>query len=317
MKGEPESVLAQRVRERLVAVGITQAELARRAFVNRSFVSDLQRGRKAVIREDALARFATALRCSVSYLVGESDDPSVPERPTPARRLPPPPRLPAYLAPRVRDPGDPTPRKPDLPADWSEDERNSVLAEEARRDREQRAYDRELDRLDPSTEMEPTLENAVLNLLELRLRSHSTLNSGKDTASKAMSALIPVFGQRYGQALRVEDGVQLHHMIRPMPLARWPGVYAIIWPDDGLDPRIRRSETVVAVPRADIRPGDDVIVLTRAPAPATNILLGRLVEARRDRILLAGLAGDGPDIVIPSAQLQAIHRLAMIIAAGI
>lgn len=315
--GEPESVLAQRVRERMGVIGITQAELARRAVVNRSFVSDLQRGRKAVVREDALARFATALRCSVAYLVGESDDPSVPERPAPARRLPPPPRLPAYLAPRVRDPGDPTSRELDLPAHWSDEERQSVLAEEARRNREQRDYDRMLDRLDPCLEMEPAPDNAVLNLLELRMRSHPTLKSGRETAAKAASSPITVFGQRYGQALRVEDGLELRTMVRPLPLARWPGVYGIVWPDDGYEPRIRRGETLVAVPRADIRPGDDVVVLTRAPAPASNVVLGRLIEARRDRILLSGLAGGGPDIAIPSAELEAIHRVALIIAAGI
>lgn len=65
-----DSTLAERVRERLEALGINPFEAARRAGFERSFVNDLLIGRKKSVRGAALLRLATALGCDPAYLVG-------------------------------------------------------------------------------------------------------------------------------------------------------------------------------------------------------------------------------------------------------
>lgn len=64
------SPLAERVRNRMNALGISQAELARRAGLTPVFVSELLRGTKQSVRPDSLRHFAVALGVSTDYLVG-------------------------------------------------------------------------------------------------------------------------------------------------------------------------------------------------------------------------------------------------------
>lgn len=65
-----DSTLAERVRERLEALGINPFEAARRAGFERSFVNDLLIGRKKSVRGASLLKLAAALGCDPAYLVG-------------------------------------------------------------------------------------------------------------------------------------------------------------------------------------------------------------------------------------------------------
>lgn len=62
------SVLKQRVGERLRKLNLSQSELARKADVSPSFITDIMTERKKSIRSDALVRIAAALEVEPSYL---------------------------------------------------------------------------------------------------------------------------------------------------------------------------------------------------------------------------------------------------------
>lgn len=64
------SPLAQRIRSRMSALGISQAELARRANVSPVFLSELLRGAKQTVKPDRLLAFAVALGVTTDSLVG-------------------------------------------------------------------------------------------------------------------------------------------------------------------------------------------------------------------------------------------------------
>ncbi|MEO7467376.1 MAG: helix-turn-helix transcriptional regulator [Sphingobium limneticum] len=65
--------LGSRIEERLAAVGISQAELARRVGVRQSTVNSLIRGDSRTSR--SLIKIARELRTTAAYLTGETDDP--------------------------------------------------------------------------------------------------------------------------------------------------------------------------------------------------------------------------------------------------
>lgn len=65
--------LGARIEERLTAVGISQAELARRVGVRQSTVNSLIRGDSRTSR--SLVKIARELRTTAAYLTGETDDP--------------------------------------------------------------------------------------------------------------------------------------------------------------------------------------------------------------------------------------------------
>lgn len=70
LKKRPPSPLAERIRNRMLALGISQAELARRAKTTPVFLSELLRGAKQTMKPDRLRDFAIALDVSTDYLVG-------------------------------------------------------------------------------------------------------------------------------------------------------------------------------------------------------------------------------------------------------
>lgn len=78
-EGAVEVSLADRVRERLDALGINRVEAARRAGLERSFVNDLILGKKKNILGASLLRLATALECDPAYLVGMQAEPQIPQ----------------------------------------------------------------------------------------------------------------------------------------------------------------------------------------------------------------------------------------------
>jgi DNA-binding Xre family transcriptional regulator len=65
--------MVDRVKVRLHTLGITAAEAARSARLERTFVHDLIAGRKRSITGEALVALAKALGCSPEYLVGTTD----------------------------------------------------------------------------------------------------------------------------------------------------------------------------------------------------------------------------------------------------
>jgi transcriptional regulator with XRE-family HTH domain len=62
--------IADKVRERIEALDTNPAELARRAGLARTFVSDLLAGKKKSVRGEGLMALANALACDPEYLTG-------------------------------------------------------------------------------------------------------------------------------------------------------------------------------------------------------------------------------------------------------
>lgn len=67
--------ISLRVRERIEAIGTNPAELARRAGLARTFVSDLLLGKKKSVRGESLMVLASALDCDPEYLTGRQPSP--------------------------------------------------------------------------------------------------------------------------------------------------------------------------------------------------------------------------------------------------
>jgi transcriptional regulator with XRE-family HTH domain len=82
------SMVGDRVRERLTAKGMSQAELARRVQLSQPAINGLIRG--AARSTPSLHRIARALDTTPAYLAGETDDPAVDA-----------PALPPLLAPQT------------------------------------------------------------------------------------------------------------------------------------------------------------------------------------------------------------------------
>lgn len=72
------NILGQRIRERREALGINIEELGRRSGVSPSYISRVERGERVNVGLETVQKLAYALDTSMSYLVGETDDPSPP-----------------------------------------------------------------------------------------------------------------------------------------------------------------------------------------------------------------------------------------------
>ena len=66
-------IIGARIQERLVACGLSQAELGRRVKLNQSTINGLIRGEQQSTTK--LVQIARELRTSPEYLTGESNDP--------------------------------------------------------------------------------------------------------------------------------------------------------------------------------------------------------------------------------------------------
>lgn len=69
---DEESILAVRIRARLVQLGITPSEAVRRAGLSKDFIYDIYNGKKASPRSTNLEALAKALECDPDYLTGRS-----------------------------------------------------------------------------------------------------------------------------------------------------------------------------------------------------------------------------------------------------
>jgi transcriptional regulator with XRE-family HTH domain len=70
-------ITAKRIKERLQELDLPVTTAAEKAGLDRGYVSDWLTGKKKTITAGALIAIAAALKCSVAYLVGESDTPNI------------------------------------------------------------------------------------------------------------------------------------------------------------------------------------------------------------------------------------------------
>jgi len=70
------AILKERIGERVSALKISWRRASLEAGLEAGFIQDIITGRSQHPGEDALASLAAALKCSPSYLVGQSDDPA-------------------------------------------------------------------------------------------------------------------------------------------------------------------------------------------------------------------------------------------------
>jgi transcriptional regulator with XRE-family HTH domain len=284
--GRQISPLARRVIALMQKLGLSQSELARRARVNRAFISDLVRGVKWDVRDEALAKLARALGVTQDYLT-HGDDGSPPPRPA-AWGLRPRSDLPSYLL-----------RPPPVPPEVPTEEEERLQSEEKARLEMLETMD-----LDP----EPAPYDPLSFIQWRRLTGAHLMGSDPNDRASGPKARIPVFEARGDLPLRVADGEQSRWTIRPPALHGVPGVYAVVWPDDSLEPRIRRGEMVVCAPALEVRRGDDVIVISTESNEVNAC--ARLRLARRGRITLEAFP-DGREVEYDRRQIR-LHRVALI-----
>ena len=73
--------MAERIKQRRIALGFTQEELANRLGLQKSAVAKYENGRVENIKRTVIQKMADILECSPSYLMGWDDD-------TPSQSLP-------------------------------------------------------------------------------------------------------------------------------------------------------------------------------------------------------------------------------------
>ena len=72
-------VLASRLKRHRMSLGLTQLELAEKAGIPYQVINRLEHGRQSLYVE-RLVTLATTLNVSLDYLVGRTDDPTLPKR---------------------------------------------------------------------------------------------------------------------------------------------------------------------------------------------------------------------------------------------
>lgn len=73
-------MIKERIEARLEALGLNQFQAVEGTQLARHFIYDILAGRKQNVRSKNLQELARALRCSVSYLEGKSDDIGLPPK---------------------------------------------------------------------------------------------------------------------------------------------------------------------------------------------------------------------------------------------
>lgn len=73
-------MLKERIEARLEALGLNQFQAVEGTQLARHFIYDILAGRKQNVRSKNLQELARALRCSVAYLEGKSDDVGLPPK---------------------------------------------------------------------------------------------------------------------------------------------------------------------------------------------------------------------------------------------
>jgi transcriptional regulator with XRE-family HTH domain len=66
--------MAERIRERRLAMGLTQEDLASKLGLQKSAIAKYENGRVENIKRSVIARMSEVLLCNPAYLMGFSDD---------------------------------------------------------------------------------------------------------------------------------------------------------------------------------------------------------------------------------------------------
>lgn len=67
--------MANRIKERRHALGLTQEELAQKVGLQKSAIAKYENGRVENIKKSMIAKMSAALECRPSYLMGWDDEP--------------------------------------------------------------------------------------------------------------------------------------------------------------------------------------------------------------------------------------------------
>lgn len=67
-------IVAARLRQRRIAAGMTQQQLAQRIGKRQGYIGDIENGKRKAITTDTLVKLCRALGCSADYLLGLVDD---------------------------------------------------------------------------------------------------------------------------------------------------------------------------------------------------------------------------------------------------
>ena len=66
--------MAERIKERRIALGLTQEELGNKVGLQKSAIAKYENGRVENVKRSIIQKMAIALECSPSYLLGFEDD---------------------------------------------------------------------------------------------------------------------------------------------------------------------------------------------------------------------------------------------------
>lgn len=66
--------MAERIKERRLALGLTQEDLGNRIGLQKSAIAKYENGRVENVKRSIIQRMAAALECTPSYLLGFEDD---------------------------------------------------------------------------------------------------------------------------------------------------------------------------------------------------------------------------------------------------
>lgn len=277
------SPLAARIGERLETLGLSQADLARRAEVDRRLLSRLLKGEQEGIRdEQVIVRVARGLSTTTAWLLGTVPDPEQPVH-RPARRL----ALPGQHQTAVRAPPDA--------------EEIAALSAEAE--------ERESERL---RLREAAPEAFFLHKIG-RPFLQEAVNKSRHGAGGHRGP-IPLYGNGSDMIIRIDDVTQT--IERPPLLYGHAGAYALVV-GPGSEPRYEAGEVLFAVPGLPLCVRHWVVAVTstahnvddpKARTRAARVC--RLVRLMRIGAQLIVPGSDEPE-TIPLAQLVALHRIVL------
>jgi transcriptional regulator with XRE-family HTH domain len=69
------NILGERISQRRKQKGLTQDELAKKAYISKQVISNIERGKTSVVSETVLNLLSYALLTTTDFLSGESDEP--------------------------------------------------------------------------------------------------------------------------------------------------------------------------------------------------------------------------------------------------
>lgn len=300
MPDRPLSTLATRVKLRMDAMQINQRTVQRKCGFNHGFISDLLRGTKQNVNDDALDRIAQALETSIEFLRGHTDDPAAPIRSPTERRRPLVPRIPASarIAALISHASVTTEDAADVggPADAGVGSSAS--------DEDDEDFERQVSPPPP----------LPIGFALHRLSRTPLLTSAHDRRGRVFRAPLQLFEAGEDGNICIADGCASRTFTRPPSVYAMPDAYAVRWPNDRLTPRVRAGETIVVAPSLYPRIGHDVLVVERGTegSPPVVTVAGRFAGANYEHVLLE-LYDSRTRIQLEFPEILAIHVIVAIL----